>query len=601
MGLLYVGLACIQFKQGFSFAIQHLLVLLVWILDTVLIYALFSLKFSRSRWILMFIPVGSYFVLYLIYLSASISNSFWGTNPTMNIIFRFIPEIPRLMKNMDISWILVIFILAAPFAAGVVLYRWGFDQTDQKIRNYFLMDGRSPQKSILRRLTWETFVCLLGTYLLFTQSTSFIVKNFRCDPVIGLFSKYRFTIPMNQERFQWAQRDLLAKKPMHVRQPRYKNIILFIVDSLRPDRLPFYGYPLQTTPFLWKKMSELHFLKVQTIFSNGTSSGPGILSVLTSKNSDVMSDYSYTLSDCLTDQGFRSYLFLTGDHESFGGLKVYGKKTYRLIDGVAHPGPDGIDDDYCLLQMTSELKPDEGLPHFFYYHLMSVHDVGFLHEKYTDSNLLRPLGNKMIFKTTIQRDSNKSYDFRIIQADDIIRQILNQLQRGGYLRDSLIVITADHGWLLGENGMRGHVSDIAHANLLRIPLLIFSPKPIPSLAQTDFAIQLDIAPTLLDMAGLDVPGTWQGESLLHKRKSKWSFHGGVQHAEYSFGSVVYRDSKKFLKYACKISNKGVFRDEILVDLYQDADEKNNLISSYDKNFVKIIREKAFEHFQYKEP
>lgn len=110
------------------------------------------------------------------------------------------------------------------------------------------------------------------------------------------------------------------------------------------------------------------------------------------------------------------------------------------------------------------------------------------------------------------RDAAAAEAGAIEMIDDGVGRILAALDRTGAADDTVIVFTADHGEMFGDHGLmlKGMMQ---YEGCTRVPLVIAGPAvrtagPTPSLAST-----LDLAPTLLDIAGVDGYGGMQGVSL----------------------------------------------------------------------------------------
>jgi glucan phosphoethanolaminetransferase (alkaline phosphatase superfamily) len=390
----------------------------------------------------------------------------------------------------------------------------------------------------------------------------------------------------------WAQKDAVARKLTQPRIPKYRNIILFIVDALRADHLSIYGYNRPVDPFLSSLMASGRAERVQTAFSNGTESLGGILSTLTSKNVRDISPLNYTLPDLLFENGFRTTLFLSGGHDWYGLKKAEAHSPSLIRDGYDNPGPNGSADDKLLLENAESLPPDDGGRHFFYFHLMSVHQAGYFDEKYRK---YAPSQNFIRFEfdpgyNHSPRDDGEfvnMYDDRILQADDIIRQVMECLKKKGYLNNSLGVVTADHGQLLGEHGKLGHGPNPYYGDL-RIPMIFFSSAPLPALGGKDFGLQMDLSPTLVDLAGLEIPFSWQGHSLLTQRPPGWSVHRAGVIRPRCEGAVVYHSAHSLLKYSRSLT-PGEDPDEMFFDLKKDPQEKSNLIYSLSAPRLQEIR------------
>lgn len=106
------------------------------------------------------------------------------------------------------------------------------------------------------------------------------------------------------------------------------------------------------------------------------------------------------------------------------------------------------------------------------------------------------------------------YDAEIQYVDRHIGRIVDALRRWNRYDETLLVITADHGEEFGEHGeYRHHWS--THDGTQRVPLIIKPPvaEPVEGGSTDELVTNVDLAPTLVDYAGLDRPDEWQGRSL----------------------------------------------------------------------------------------
>jgi len=272
-----------------------------------------------------------------------------------------------------------------------------------------------------------------------------------------------------------------------------------------------------------------------------------------------------------------------------------------FIDGAVHPGPNGVNDDRMLLDLTEGLNPDDGGRHFICYHLMSVHEAGYVQDTYLQYKPIINFASYFFHPDSPDFPREKQgainmYDDRILQCDAIVGQIMEKLQQKGYLGDYVGAFTADHGQRLGEGGQFGHGRFVSEP-ILRVPLLFFGSKALPPFPETHFATLWDVAPTLVDLAGLDIPSSWQGQSLLRKRMKPWTYHSSPSSREGNQGAVVYYDQGRILKYSRLLTvKKNSSPMEKVFDLNSDPGEKNDLIQTIDPALLREMRKKADEHF-----
>jgi arylsulfatase A-like enzyme len=100
----------------------------------------------------------------------------------------------------------------------------------------------------------------------------------------------------------------------------------------------------------------------------------------------------------------------------------------------------------------------------------------------------------------------------IHRLDGVVGRFLERLVELGLERDTLVVLTSDHGDQFGEHGSVGHGNSL-HNRVLHVPLGFRWPGRIPA-GTSDTPVQLvDVLPTVLDLAGLPVSGELDGRSL----------------------------------------------------------------------------------------
>jgi arylsulfatase A-like enzyme len=102
------------------------------------------------------------------------------------------------------------------------------------------------------------------------------------------------------------------------------------------------------------------------------------------------------------------------------------------------------------------------------------------------------------------------YDAEILFMDQEIGKVLAFLEASGVANDTVVVVTADHGDMLGDAGRWGHGMFLTEAEL-RIPLLFKSADSSASIGEDDSPLQqVDVMPMILDDLGLPAPASIQG-------------------------------------------------------------------------------------------
>mmetsp|Transcript_25846 Transcript_25846/g.37889 ORF Transcript_25846/g.37889 Transcript_25846/m.37889 type:complete len:521 (+) Transcript_25846:52-1614(+) len=108
----------------------------------------------------------------------------------------------------------------------------------------------------------------------------------------------------------------------------------------------------------------------------------------------------------------------------------------------------------------------------------------------------------------------KNY-FRLISGVDMAcGKIIEELEKQNLIDDTLIVFTTDNGYYLGEHGLADKW--YAHQESIKVPLIIKDPRMNKNLIGTrndEFTLSIDLAPTMLQAAGIDIPDRMQGTDM----------------------------------------------------------------------------------------
>jgi len=104
------------------------------------------------------------------------------------------------------------------------------------------------------------------------------------------------------------------------------------------------------------------------------------------------------------------------------------------------------------------------------------------------------------------------YYANVTMIDEKIGQILKVLEEKGYLENSIVIFTSDHGDALGDHG---HIQKwTMYDSIVNTPLVVWAPHLFEGGVRKDALVQqFDLAPAILEYAGLDVPDSWNAKSI----------------------------------------------------------------------------------------
>ena len=169
----------------------------------------------------------------------------------------------------------------------------------------------------------------------------------------------------------------------------------------------------------------------------------------------------------------------------------------------------------------------------------------------------------------------------IVSVDESVGQILDFLKENNLDENTLVVYTSDQGFYLGEHGLFD--KRFMYEEAMRTPLLMRYPGEIKASSKSNQLVQnLDIAPTILNVAGIDVPPDMQGSSLKaiwQNLEAKGRDAIYYHYYEKGFGATPHYGIRT-VRY--KLIH---FYDDIdsweLYDLKEDPTEMRNLCSNSD--------------------
>jgi arylsulfatase A-like enzyme len=124
-----------------------------------------------------------------------------------------------------------------------------------------------------------------------------------------------------------------------------------------------------------------------------------------------------------------------------------------------------------------------------------------------------------------QRQRQRAYYLaNVTMIDEKVGAIVAALEQKGYLDDSIIIFTSDHGDCLTDHGHSQKWT--MYEQITRVPMIIWAPGRFGDARSVDALVQqMDLGPTILDWAGIPVPKDWEAQSLSDALDAEASFDG----------------------------------------------------------------------------
>ncbi len=184
----------------------------------------------------------------------------------------------------------------------------------------------------------------------------------------------------------------------------------------------------------------------------------------------------------------------------------------------------------------------------------------------------------------------KGYYRMISGVDMALGKLMAELKRLDRHKDTIIILVSDNGYFLGERGFAGKWT--MHDLSIKIPLIIYDPRQTnvqQRRIESKLVLNVDIAPTILELAGITVPPEIHGRSIIPLLKGspeEWRTEILTEHLwdhpDIPQTEAIRSKNWKYIRYP----QHAEFEE--LYDLSSDPTEKNNL--AFDKEHAKTLRE-----------
>jgi arylsulfatase A-like enzyme len=313
-----------------------------------------------------------------------------------------------------------------------------------------------------------------------------------------------------------------------------KNVILWVIDTLRADKLGCYNPQSRVRTPNFDAFARRGVLFRKAI-AQSSHSKPASASLLTGHypGSHGASDFKDKLR---TDIPLLSELFQRAGHltAAFASNGFIGKphgfvRGWGAFRNLLREGKPGKI-PYLFPHVARWITAHREKPFFLYVHSVDPH-VPYNPPKhflslYYEGRYRGPLVPR---KSGVQLDDARAgrfrvgpadrlfaealYDGEVTVADHYFGRLLDLLESSGLAKDTLVVVTADHGEEFWEHGNPGHGHTL-YNELTRVPLLIGPSPLVPAARVVEGDVEMvDVAPTVLGLAGLPIPGEMQGRTL----------------------------------------------------------------------------------------
>jgi arylsulfatase A-like enzyme len=310
----------------------------------------------------------------------------------------------------------------------------------------------------------------------------------------------------------WANPRIIPKEQA---QARKTNVILFLADALRADRLGFYGYEKPVSPFL-DQLAESGVVFLNS-YSAASWTKPSAASLLTSlypqthgvglrSNTDALPATVHTLQEHLRANGYVSaHLSANPLGSTLSGLDRGFDSTFtpRFFEAAKDRAPK-IRSDALVDRTLAWIDEHQGEPFFLYIHAMDTHT---------------PYLARVAADSAAADNAAARYDAEVRFSDTQIRRLHEHLAARGLADRTLFVFTSDHGEAFGEHGQAGHGVSV-YQEEIRVPLLMAHRGSLQPERVEEAVTLIDVMPAILGHLRMPLEATAQGVNILSAQERR---------------------------------------------------------------------------------
>lgn len=335
--------------------------------------------------------------------------------------------------------------------------------------------------------------------------------------------------------------------------PQRYNIVYFFIDTLRADHLGAYGYARNTSPNIDRLAAR------SCVFENAYSPSPYTYEAAPKfMQSSYWDGHLETWTETLARNGYHTMLF----PRRISMLSRYVKGMQQVVTASQKGLKQTID------AAIDELgKIPTGAPFCAYIYSLDPHRP------------YRPHPDLSFGPALVDQ-----YDSEVAYTDYHLGRLFDWMETSGRMKDTMVIIMADHGESFGERMVYRHNSQV-YDDQMKVPAILYVPGYTPRRV-SEFVSTVDLAPTILNLVGVACPPHYAGVSLLPSLRGEplqhppvYGEHALVENSMATPDKWIEPETRKFMVITQDgfkmIYNRNYYSFE-LYDLKADPRELNNL-------------------------
>jgi arylsulfatase A-like enzyme len=347
------------------------------------------------------------------------------------------------------------------------------------------------------------------------------------------------------------------------RRDERPNVLWIVWDTVRADRLGPYGHSRPTTPNLDRWVHEARVF--EDALSTASYTLPSHASMFTGllpsehcahNGTKQLDDRFETIAELLQRAGYATFLYSANPHISAGGnftqgfevarhpwspefqqraleivrVKLEDDRSSELNERLDSPASAGL--AAWNIKAAGELAEEatsgwlgaleDDRPWFAFLNYMEAHRPLIPPRRFREA-VMDPAQVEASYRVDRTWDAmwaytfrlreyteqeieltNLTYDAAVRELDELFGSLLERLDNEGFLENTIVILTADHGEHLGEQHMFDH-QYTTYQPALRVPLVLHYPGHVPAGRDARPVMNFDLFPTVLELTGVEPP------------------------------------------------------------------------------------------------
>ena len=324
--------------------------------------------------------------------------------------------------------------------------------------------------------------------------------------------------------------ELLNSEKLKTQREMQPNFILVLMESQRGRNTGYMNPQIQPSPTPFMDSLAAHSHVWMRMHTSGVPTTGGVLSThigiphhsRLAQATDLAHVTIPSFVQVLTENGYSTHYMSAAD-PAWDNLGVWMSKWYTAQHYNREREDDSTFMDHAIEYVRDTLSK-EGKPFFATLMTRSNHYPFNFAAGMTDEEKARPLQERI----------NVTMGYADRQLARFIRAVENE----EWYKNTYVIVMADHGFPLGENGV-STMNGGGFSNVSWIPFFIHG-KGLDAVRDTMTAAQIDIAPTVLELAGFAVPNIFMGHNLLRDNGN------GLSLGAYSGYAAIGLDGYRFI-------------------------------------------------------